>query len=176
MWCDVTGRRSVGETGKVRSFMMLYYVMKKGRLRGDAVEFTDARGTPLFTVRNKALAFHKTQLIEAMDGTDLCTIKKHFSGTFLSLSFFHSSLPHPLSPLIASLPPLPIVGTTRLTAHFHNSASDNSSIDLECKGDWFDRSAVITIAGSDRAVGQISRSGLNARQVFADQQTVSFTA
>lgn len=41
---------------------------------------------PLFTVRNKVLALHKMQMIEAMEGTDLCTVKKKFSSVFLSSS------------------------------------------------------------------------------------------
>lgn len=34
----------------------------------------------LSTVRNKVPALHKTQLIEAIDGADLCTVKKKFSS------------------------------------------------------------------------------------------------
>lgn len=39
-------------------------------------EFRGARQMSLFTVRNKMLAFHTTQLMETMDRTDLCTVKK----------------------------------------------------------------------------------------------------
>ncbi|EIM79548.1 DUF567-domain-containing protein [Stereum hirsutum FP-91666 SS1] len=118
----------------------------------DRKEFKDARQMPLFTVRNKVLAFHKTQLIEAMDGTDLCTVKKKFS-----------------------------IGSSRMIASFHNLASANASssshdlIELECKGDWFDRSAIITLLGTERVVGQISRKILNMREVIGGQQTYAVT-
>ncbi|EIM81416.1 DUF567 domain protein [Stereum hirsutum FP-91666 SS1] len=113
----------------------------------DRKEFKDARGTPLFTLRNKVIAFHKTQLIEAMDGTDLCTVKKRFS-----------------------------IGTSRMVASFHNFASSSHEhIELECKGDWFDRSAIITLAGTDRVVAQISRKLFNVREAVGGQQTYAVT-
>lgn len=52
---------------------------------------------PLLTVRNKVLAFHKTQLIEAMDDTDLCTVKKKLSSALRSPLLF-PRLPRPQSP------------------------------------------------------------------------------
>lgn len=70
----------------------------------DSTEFKDARQMPLFTVRNKVLAFHKTQLIEAMDGTDLCTVKKKFSSALL-LPSLHSSFPCPFSSSSFAPPP-----------------------------------------------------------------------
>lgn len=44
-------------------------------------------------------------------------------------------------------------------------------VELEVKGDWFDRSASITFGG--RPVAHISRSFFNVRQIFGDKQTVS---
>lgn len=63
---------------------------------------------PLFTVRNKVLALHKTQMIEAMEGTDLCTVKKKFSSAFLSSS----------SPLFSLfLVPIPVLVFSLRIAH-----------------------------------------------------------
>jgi hypothetical protein len=45
-------------------------------------------------------------------------------------------------------------------------------VELEVKGDWFDRSASITFGG--RPVAHISRSFFNVRQIFGDKQTVGF--
>lgn len=53
-----------------------------------------------FTVRNKVLALHKTQLIGFKDGTDLCTVKKKVSST---LSFY-SSPPSSPPPFTVSSP------------------------------------------------------------------------
>lgn len=61
---------------------------------------------------------------------------------------------------------------SRSTVEFKN-ASDGSEVELEVKGDWFDRSAEITYAG--RPVAILSRSFLNVRQMFGDKQTVSHT-
>ena len=53
------------------------------------------------------------------------------------------------------------------------NASDGKAVELEVKGDWFDRSAEITLDG--RVVASISRKFFNAREFFGDKQTVSVT-
>ena len=63
-----------------------------------------------------------------------------------------------------------IVLSSKSTVHFKN-ASDGLNVELEVKGDWWDRSASITFAG--RPVAHISRSFFNVRQIFAEKQTVS---
>lgn len=62
------------------------------------------------------------------------------------------------------------VGSSKSTITFIN-ASDKTPIELQMKGDWFDRSAKITIG--DRPVAAISRSFGNARELFGSKQTVS---
>ena len=57
-----------------------------------------------------------------------------------------------------------------MIATFTN-ASNNAPIELLVKGDWFDRSATITMGNV--VVAQISRSFANMRQVLGGQQTVS---
>lgn len=50
------------------------------------------------------------------------------------------------------------------------NAADGQKVELEVKGDWFDRSADIKWGG--REVASISRSYFNVRQIFGDKQSV----
>lgn len=59
--------------------------------------------------------------------------------------------------------------SSKSSVHFKNQA-DGSDIELSIKGDWFDRSASITLG--ERVVASISRKLLNMREIFADSQTV----
>ena len=63
-----------------------------------------------------------------------------------------------------------IVLASKSTVHFKN-ASDGHEIELDVRGDWFDRSANITFGG--QPVAHISRSFFNVREIFADKETVS---
>lgn len=54
---------------------------------------------------------------------------------------------------------------------FQNLASNNAPIELMIRGDWLDRSAVITIGDGGAAVAQISRKLFNARELLGGQQT-----
>jgi uncharacterized protein YxjI len=49
------------------------------------------------------------------------------------------------------------------------NAADGRPVELEVKGDWFDRSAEITCGG--QPVAHIGRSFFNVREIFADKQT-----
>lgn len=49
------------------------------------------------------------------------------------------------------------------------NAADGRHVEMEVKGDWFDRSAEITCGG--QPVAHISRSFFNVREIFADKQT-----
>lgn len=62
------------------------------------------------------------------------------------------------------------VGSSKSTITFVNAA-DKCPIELRLKGDWFDRSANITL--NDRPVASITRSFGNAREIFGSKQTVS---
>lgn len=59
-----------------------------------------------------------------------------------------------------------------MIATFTN-ASTNTPIELLIKGDWFDRSASITMG--NQVVAQISRSYFNMREVFGGQQSYYVT-
>jgi uncharacterized protein YxjI len=49
------------------------------------------------------------------------------------------------------------------------NAVDERHVELEVKGDWFDRSATITCGG--QPVASIGRSFFNVHEIFADKQT-----
>ncbi|EIM83634.1 uncharacterized protein STEHIDRAFT_160209 [Stereum hirsutum FP-91666 SS1] len=59
------------------------------------------------------------------------------------------------------------VGSSHMTASFHGLASASAAssshdlIELESKGDWFERSAIITLLSTESVIGQISRKILN---------------
>ncbi|GIZ40270.1 hypothetical protein CKM354_000361600 [Cercospora kikuchii] len=64
------------------------------------------------------------------------------------------------------------IGSSKSTVKFVNAA-DKAPIELQVKGDWFDRKASITLG--DRVVAQISRSFANAREIFGNKQTYFVT-
>ena len=78
-------------------------------------------GHEIFTLKNKMMTIHKSFYAEDAKDNDLFQVKGHFS-----MLSSHS------------------------TAHFKN-ASDDQPVELEIKGDWFDRSASITW-GEDRSL------------------------
>lgn len=53
------------------------------------------------------------------------------------------------------------------------NASTKQNVELLIKGDWFDRSASITMGSI--VVAQISRSYFNMREIFGGQQTYYVT-
>ncbi|KAH8595820.1 tubby C-terminal-like domain-containing protein [Bisporella sp. PMI_857] len=112
----------------------------------DRKQFLDARGQPLFALRTKLLALHKTYYGETQDGTTLFTVKAKFS-----------------------------IGKAKMNATFTNLASDKKEIELCIRGDWFDKSAQITIGEGGPVVASINRSVLTAGQIFGGQQTYYVT-
>ena len=67
---------------------------------------------------------------------------------------------------------LGIVGSSKMIATFINQ-SNGQPVELLVKGDWFDRSAQITMGGI--AVASISRNFVNAGQLLGGQQTYFVT-
>lgn len=64
------------------------------------------------------------------------------------------------------------IGSSKSTVKFVNAA-DRAPIELQVKGDWFDRSATIKLG--ERVVARIMRSFANAREIFASKQTYFVT-
>lgn len=107
----------------------------------DRKKFTDMQGNELFTLSNKMMSIHKSFRGETPDGKADFEIKGKFK----------------------------LMGS-RSVITFRNAA-DGREIELEIKGDWFDRSAEISWEG--RPIAAISRKFFNAREWFGDKQTVS---
>lgn len=110
----------------------------------DRKEFASNTGQPLFSLRTRHFTLHKTFYAEAADGRELFEVKGKFS-----------------------------IGTSKMVASFANAASTGESVELLVKGDWFDRSATITLG--DVVVAQIARKLLNMREIFGGQQTYFVT-
>ncbi|KAK0551170.1 hypothetical protein OC846_000766 [Tilletia horrida] len=106
----------------------------------------DATGRPLFTLRKKHLSIHMTYSGFAPDNED--------EPLFTIKSGFSFG--------------------TKLTASFKNRAGAGEEVSLTLKGDLFDRKAEI-LTESGIPVARISRSFLNAGELFFDQQTYILT-
>jgi len=109
----------------------------------DKKVFTDMQGHELFALKNKHFTIHKSFHAERPDGKDVFVVKGQFS-----------------------------ILSSKSTCEFTN-ASDGRHVELEIKGDWWDRSASITFGGEP--VAHISRSFFNMRQIFADKDTYFVT-
>ncbi|MCJ1455981.1 hypothetical protein MMC28_006338 [Mycoblastus sanguinarius] len=109
----------------------------------DKKVFTDVQGHELFALKNKHFTIHKSFHAEGPNGKDLFVVKGEFS--------LLSSKSH---------------------VEFTN-ASDGRHVQLDIRGDWFDRSASITFGGEP--VAHISRSFFNLREIFADKDTYFVT-
>ncbi|KAK4695656.1 hypothetical protein P7C71_g2126, partial [Lecanoromycetidae sp. Uapishka_2] len=101
--------------------------------------FTDVHDKEIFALKNKHFTIHKSFHAEDPHGKDLFVVKGEFA-----------------------------VLASKSTVHFKN-ASDGHEVELEVRGDWFDRSANITFGG--QPVAHISRSFFNVREIFADKDT-----
>jgi len=97
----------------------------------------------LFSLRTKHFSLHKSFYAEDAQEKVLFEVKRKFS-----------------------------IGSSKMIATFTNT-SNKAPIELVVKGDWFDRSAKITMG--DVVVATIGRSFFNMREIFGDQQTYYVT-
>ncbi|KAE9378774.1 DUF567-domain-containing protein [Stipitochalara longipes BDJ] len=109
----------------------------------DRKEFADSSGRPLFSLRTRHFTLHKSFYAEDASGKTLFEVKGKFS-----------------------------LGSSKMIATFTNQ-SNGAPIELLVKGDWFDRSAVITMG--NQTIATIGRSYFNMREVFGGQQTYYVT-
>jgi uncharacterized protein YxjI len=134
-------------------------------LSGDDFTITTTAGTPVCKCKGKKLTLHDTKHFTDVQGNELFTVK---NKTLALQKSFVCESPHGYSFEIKGHFS---IGSSKSSIHFKN-ASDGRDLELNLKGDWFDRSAAITLAG--RPVAEISRKMLNAREMFGSKQTVSF--
>ncbi|KUJ13033.1 DUF567-domain-containing protein [Mollisia scopiformis] len=109
----------------------------------DRKEFATSSGAPLFSLRTKLLSIHKSFYAELPSGEILFEVKGKFS-----------------------------IGSSKMVATFTN-ASNKQPVEMLVKGDWLDRSAVISMNGA--TVATIGRSYFNMREIFGGQQSYFVT-
>jgi len=119
----------------------IFKVEAKAVSMHDRKNFLDAKGVKIFSLVKRMIALHATYDAEGPDGVKLFSISKKFS----------------------------IGSKGKLECKFENLAHDGRKLELQLRGDWFDRSAEITLDGVP--VGRIARSFMNMREVLSDKQT-----
>jgi uncharacterized protein YxjI len=133
-------------------------------LSGDDFTITTTSGAPVCKCKGKVFSIHGSKAFTDMQGNELFTLKKKMLA--ISKSFVCES-PQGFNIEVKGHFS---IGSSKSSVHFKNAA-DGQEIELDLKGDWFDRSATITLAG--RPVAKVSRKMFNVREIFGDKQTVS---
>lgn len=136
----------------------LYKVWNTEMETGIITVFTDVQGNELFALKHRFWSWSWLKRFKAVgpDGEDLFRVKAHFSCNLVSL-------------LLEWCWCLWSLGfTLNYTVKFVN-AVDGRRVKLEVKGEWVNRSAVVTCEG--QPVASISRNFFNVRQIFTNRQT-----
>ncbi|KAM0721872.1 hypothetical protein Q7P37_002797 [Cladosporium fusiforme] len=120
-------------------------------LSGDSFTITNTSGAPVCQCTGKVFSLHGTKTFTDMQGNELFTVKKKMLSIQKKLRVREPRRPY---------------------VHFKNAA-DGQEVQLDLKGDWFDRSATITLGG--RPVADVKRKFFNARELFGDKQTYFVT-
>lgn len=134
-------------------------------LSGDDFTITTAEGNPVCKCKGKVISLHGTKSFTDLQGNELFTVKKKMLS--IQKSFVCES-PQGYSFEVKGHFS---IGSSKSSVHFKNAAN-GADIELDLKGDWFDRSAAITFEG--KPVAEVKRKFFNAREMFGDKQTVSF--
>ncbi|KAM0701312.1 hypothetical protein Q7P35_011673 [Cladosporium inversicolor] len=135
-------------------------------LSGDDFTITTASGTPVCKCKGKVFSLHGTKAFTDLQGNELFTVKKKMLA--LQKSFVCDS-PQGYSFEVKGHFSF---GSSKSSVHFKNAA-DGQAVELDLKGDWFDRSAKITLNG--QPVAEVSRKFFNVREMFGDKQTYFVT-
>lgn len=133
-------------------------------LSGDDFTITTTDGAPVCKCKGKVFSLHGTKAFTDIQGNELFTVKKKMLSIHKS---FVCESPQGYSFEVKGHFS---IGTSKSSVHFKNAA-DGQEVELDLKGDWFDRSATITLAG--RPVAEVTRKFFNVREMFGDKQTVS---
>ena len=134
-------------------------------LSGDDFTISTATGTPICKCKGKVISLHGTKVFTDLQGHELFTVKKK---TLAIQKSFVCESPQGYSFEVKGHFSL---GSSKSSVHFKNAA-DGVPVELDLKGDWFDRSAKITLNGVH--VAEVARKFVNVREIFGDKQTVSF--
>jgi len=135
-------------------------------LSGDDFTVTTVDGIEVCKCKGKVMSVSDKKKFTDMQGNEIYTLKNKLLSIHKS---FHAEAPHNHDFEVKGHFSLL---SSKSSVHFKNAA-DSNEVELEVKGDWFDRSASITFGG--RPVAHISRSFMNYRQIFGDKQTYFVT-
>ncbi|KAB8339194.1 hypothetical protein FH972_022128 [Carpinus fangiana] len=131
-------------------------------LSGDDFTVKTVEGTEICKCKGKVMSISDKKKFTDIQGNEIFTL----SNKLLSIhKSFHAEAPGKADFEVKGHFSLL---SSKSSVHFTNAA-DGQQVELEVKGDWFDRSATITYGG--RPVAQIQRSFMNYRQIFGDKQT-----
>jgi uncharacterized protein YxjI len=132
-------------------------------LTGDDFTVQTVEGLHVCKVKGKLISIHGKKAFADMAGQEIFDLKSKTLALFKSFKGT-SPVGHDFE-VKGHL----AIGKSKSTCHFKNF-SNGQEIELEIRGDWFDRSAQIIYG--DLPVARISRSFVNGREVFGDKQTV----
>jgi uncharacterized protein YxjI len=135
-------------------------------LTGDDFIVQTTDGLPVCKVKGKLISLHAKKVFTDMGGQEIFELKNKTLALFKSF-VATSPVGHDFE-----VKGHFAVGKSKSTCHFKNF-SNGQEVELEIRGDWFDRSADIVFGGVP--VAHISRSFVNVREIFGDKQTVSQT-
>lgn len=136
-------------------------------LSGDDFTVKTVDGMDVCKVEGKTLSLHSKKTFTDMAGKEIFELSNKTLALFKS---FRGTSPSGYDFEVKGHFGL---GKSRSTCEFKN-ASDGRQLELEIKGDWFDRSATIELGG--RPVAEITRKFMNVREIFGDKQTVSLNS
>ncbi|CAK4033717.1 Hypothetical predicted protein [Lecanosticta acicola] len=135
-------------------------------LSGDDFTVTTIQGMEVCKCKGKVMSLHGKKQFTDMQGNELFTVKKKTLALFKT---FEGESPNGHNFTVKGHFSL---GSSKSTIHFKN-ASDGQQIEMNIKGDWFDRKADITL--NDKPVAHIARKFFNVREMFGDKQTYFVT-
>ncbi|KAK4627009.1 hypothetical protein CLAFUW4_04282 [Fulvia fulva] len=135
-------------------------------LSGDDFTVADVNETPILKVKGKVVSLSGKKTFTDLQGQELFVLSKkllklHPTFTAESAAGCNFEVAGKFS-----------FGSSKSVITFANHA-DKAPIEMQLKGDWFDRSA--TIKMGDRPVAQIQRSFMNVREIFGSKQTYFVT-
>lgn len=132
-------------------------------LSGDDFTVHTVDGLEVCKVKGKVMSFRDSKKFTDMQGNELFNVKNKMLAISKS---FHGESPHGHNFEVKGHFS---IGSSKSSVLFKNAA-DGRDMEIDVKGDWFDRSAEITLDG--RPVASIARKFFNVREMFGDKQTV----
>ncbi|EGP91871.1 unnamed protein product [Zymoseptoria tritici ST99CH_1A5] len=138
-------------------------------LTGDGFTIVNAATSqPVVLLKPKKISLHSTKVFTDPAGVELFSLSHKTLALFKSFTAESKLSPAHNFEIKGKF----ALGGSKSSVHFKN-ASDGRDIELLVKGDWFDRSANITL--NDRVVATVGRQFANARELVGGKQTYFVT-